>query len=92
MYAVYFIRSSKNNKIYTGVTSKDPSVRLKEHNNGSNQFTRQNKPFILVYYENYLCEKDAKIREKYYKTGFGRQIRNLIIKYIEETRSRSSVG
>ena len=84
MYSVYFIRSSKNDKIYTGVTSKDPHTRLKEHNEGTNQYTRQNGPFVLVYYETYQCERDAKSREKYYKTGFGRQIRNLIIKYIED--------
>lgn len=92
MYSVYFLRSDRNHKIYTGVTSKEPNLRLAEHNNKSNQFTRQNGPFVLVYYETYLCEKDAYTREKFYKTGFGRQIRNLIIKYIDETRTLSSVG
>ncbi|PIR98027.1 MAG: hypothetical protein COT89_01535, partial [Candidatus Colwellbacteria bacterium CG10_big_fil_rev_8_21_14_0_10_42_22] len=30
-----------------GSTSKTPSIRLKEHNEGTNKWTRQNKPFEL---------------------------------------------
>ena len=79
---VYFLKSIKNGKIYTGSTSKNPRIRLEEHNSGSNSFTRNNLPFKLVFYETYLCSDDAKNREKYYKTGFGRKIRDIIIKYI----------
>ena len=85
-YSVYFLKSNKNNKIYTGVTSKDVNLRLTEHNNKSNKFTSQNGPFVLVYFENYFCSKDAYAREKYYKTGMGRQIRDIIIKYIHTVK------
>ncbi|MBI2310694.1 GIY-YIG nuclease family protein [Candidatus Collierbacteria bacterium] len=81
MYSVYFLKA-KNNKIYVGVTSKNPAERLNEHNLGSNQFTKQNKPFILIYYEQYHCLQDAMLRERYYKTGVGRQIKALIVKYM----------
>ena len=79
MYYVYFLLSKKNGKIYTGYTSQKPAQRLKEHNNGSNQFTRNNGPFVLVYYESYICETDAQEREKFYKSGLGRKMRNAII-------------
>lgn len=82
-YYTYFLKSLKNGKIYTGSTSKDPKIRLVEHNSGSNSFTKNNLPFKLVYYETYLCLKDAKCREIFYKTGFGRKIRDLIVKYID---------
>lgn len=71
-------------KVYVGFTTKNPLVRLKEHNSGSNQWSRNNKPFKFVYYEKYVCSDDAKNREKFYKTGFGKNIKKLIIEYINE--------
>jgi len=78
MYYIYFLKSLKNNKIYTGSTSKNPIIRLKEHNQNSTTWTKENGPFILLYFESYCCEKDARQREQFYKSGFGRKIRNLI--------------
>ena len=79
MFHVYFLRSEKNNKVYTGVTSKDPKIRLQEHNSGMNQFTKNNRPFVLCFYESYICEKDARKRELFYKSGIGRKIRDGIL-------------
>ena len=79
MYSVYFLKSSRNGKVYVGVTGKHPNVRLCEHNSGANIWTRQNRPFILLYYEQYLCKEDALRREKFYKTGTGRKVRNAIL-------------
>ena len=75
MFFVYFIKSLKNKKIYVGSTEKIPTERLKDHNYGSNKWTRENGQFELVYYEKYFCKKDALKREEFYKTGFGRSIR-----------------
>ncbi len=83
MYYVYFLKSLKNRKTYTGYSSKKPTIRLKEHNLGSNSFTRQNKPFTLIYYEKYYCKKDAISREKFYKSGFGKKIKKAIIQTIK---------
>jgi len=79
MFYLYFLKSRKNGKFYTGVTEKDPKERLLEHNSGSNEWSRNNKPFILVYFESYLCKQDALHREGFYKSGFGRKIRDCII-------------
>lgn len=86
MYFVYFIKSLKNNKIYTGITEKNPEVRLSEHNNNSNKWTKENGPFEIVYYEKYFCKKDALQRENFYKSGIGRKIRNSILKTMEKTK------
>ena len=59
-----------------------PNRRLEEHNFGTNTWTRNNGPFKLLYYENYYCEKDARAREKFYKSGFGRSIRDSIIRTV----------
>ena len=83
MYSVYFLKSIKNKKYYVGTTNKKPTERLVEHNRGSNQWTKQNGPFKLIYFEEYFCKEDALKREKFYKSGFGKQIRNAIIKAVE---------
>ena len=82
MYFIYFIQSLKNNKVYVGFTSKDIKIRLYEHNKDTNSWTVRNKPFKLVYYESYHCEQDARARERFYKMGFGKQIKKIIIKTI----------
>ena len=82
MYYVYFIKSERNSKIYVGSTSKDPHVRTQEHNQSSNVWTKHNKPFVLIYYESYLHKEDASLRENFYKTGFGKEIKSMIVNYI----------
>ena len=79
MHYVYFARSKSNKKVYVGSTGKDPNIRIKEHNSGSNQWSEQNKPLELIYYESYACKTDAIRREKFYKSGFGKQIKKSII-------------
>lgn len=80
---VYFAQSLKSNKIYVGYTSKEPSERVNEHNKGSNNWSKHNGPFKLIYFEKYLCKVDAQNREKFYKMGFGKQVKLAIIKELK---------
>jgi len=73
MYSVYVLRSLKNTKRYIGFTSKDPKIRLSEHNYGCNKWTRANKPFKLLYKEFFVSKKEAQNREKFLKSGQGRK-------------------
>jgi predicted GIY-YIG superfamily endonuclease len=75
-YYVYVLQSLKNGKRYTGSTSKAPLARLKEHNSGANRWTRQNRPFKLVYQEEYQSAVEARRRERFLKSGAGRRIRD----------------
>ncbi len=79
MYIVYILKSLVNGKTYAGYTSKDVSERIKEHNSGSNKWTKGNRPFKLIYYETYNCESDAKLRELFFKSGIGRKLKKLIV-------------
>ncbi len=79
MYYVYFAKSEKNGKIYVGSTNKTPEQRVVEHNQNSNLWTKNNGPFKLIYYEEYLCKQDASKRELFYKSGFGKRIKSVII-------------
>lgn len=85
MYNVYFAKSLKNGKIYVGFTEKEPLKRIKDHNSGSNRWSRYNKPLKLVYYETFVCKKDALKREKFYKTGVGKRVKYAIVKAFEKS-------
>ena len=89
MFFVYFAVSLSNDKVYIGFTSKDPVVRIQEHNSGYSAFTRNSGPYELIYYESYICKKDALRREKFYKSGVGREIKKLIVAHF---RAHSSDG
>jgi len=74
MYYVYVLRSLKNDRKYVGLT-KDLKQRFAEHNSGiGGAYSKKNRPFKLIYYEAYLEKKDAAHAEKFYKTGYGREI------------------
>lgn len=79
MFYVYFAKSLRNGKIYIGFTSKNPISRVREHNQGSNRWSKQNKPLKLVYYETFICKEDALAREKFYKSGVGKRIKKVIV-------------
>ena len=89
MFFVYILRSLDNGKSYVGSTKLNVEKRLKQHNIGTNKWTRSNRPFELVYYESYICRTDAILREKFYKTGVGKQIKELIIEGFEIKRNDS---
>jgi len=76
VFTVYVLRSTKNCKKYVGFTSKTAKQRLFEHNNRCNKWTRDNKPFILLYEEHYQTKKEAQLRERFLKSGQGRKFLN----------------
>lgn len=82
MYYVYILQSKKDKKFYTGYTS-DLRKRFLEHQKGKNFSTKNRRPFEMIYYEACLDEEDAKKREKYLKTAWGkRYIKNRLRKYL----------
>ncbi len=81
MYQVYLLKSKKNDSLYIGYTS-DMQRRLQEHNKGKVDYTKDLRPWDLVYYEVFASLGDAKLRErnlKYFGKAFGqlkRRIKN----------------
>ncbi len=84
MYSIYFAKSLKNGKIYVGFTPKHAEERVIEHNLGSNHWSKANKPLKLIYFETYCCEKDARLREKYFKSGIGKRVKYAIVKEFDK--------
>ncbi len=72
MHYVYAISSETRNYIYVGMTSNIAS-RVKFHNNGYEKTTRPYRPFRLIYNEEFETRQAARDKEKYLKTGSGKE-------------------
>ena len=72
MYWVYAISSIKRNYIYIGLTS-DLDERISKHNNGYERTTKAYLPFRLIYSEKLNTRYEARVREKYLKSGIGKE-------------------
>ena len=71
---------------YVGVTN-NLIKRIKSHKSESTDTTKQFDIIELVYYEACLNKKDAYIRERQLKTGFGRgYIKRRIGNYLKQLR------
>lgn len=70
-FYVYTLLSLKDKKFYTGFT-KDLKDRLSRHARGEVRSTMNRRPFKLIHYEYFIDEGDAKAREVFLKSGFGR--------------------
>ncbi|MEZ5003427.1 MAG: GIY-YIG nuclease family protein [Chitinophagales bacterium] len=83
-YYVYVLKSTDNWRFYVGMTSKIER-RLKEHNAGYTKSTKAYRPWDLVFFETFSTRIEARQREKYLKSGIGKE-------YIKKEWSRSSAG
>lgn len=70
-YYVYVLLSEKDNQFYTGYTS-NLNNRIKFHEEGKVNSTKNRRPLRLVYWEGCLNQQDATRREKYLKSGNGK--------------------
>ena len=69
---VYVLSSQSRNYIYVGLT-KNMERRLDEHNKGRNITTRAYRPFVLLLVEKFETRLEARQREKYLKSGIGKE-------------------
>lgn len=71
MFYTYVLRSKKDGYLYVGFT-KDLKKRVNGYNKELVNSTKIRLPLKLIYYEACLSKEKALRREKYFKTGFGR--------------------
>lgn len=83
MIYVYAISSINSNYIYVGMTN-DLEERFKRHNTGREKTTKPYLPFKIIYKESLPNRTDARRRERYWKSGVGKEqlraIRDHLIK------------
>jgi putative endonuclease len=72
MYNVYVLLSKSTGKHYTGQTD-NLQIRFNAHNTGLARYTHGRGPWDLVYFEELPTRRLAMAREKFLKSGQGRQ-------------------
>lgn len=71
-YYTYILYSLRDNGWYIGFTVNLKN-RLIEHANGRVRATHLRTPLKLIHYEYFINATDAKAREKFLKSGYGRE-------------------
>jgi putative endonuclease len=77
MYIVYAIVSKKDRQIYVGFTA-NIERRVKEHNSGNTFSTKAFRPWQLLYTETASDRIEARKKEKYLKSGVGKEFLKII--------------
>ncbi|MBI4097297.1 MAG: GIY-YIG nuclease family protein [Candidatus Levybacteria bacterium] len=78
-YYIYVLLSLKDRKLYIGFTT-DLKKRLVERAKGLSTATHARRPLKLIHYEYFINVEDAKARERFLKSGFGRNQLKLALK------------
>jgi putative endonuclease len=78
MYIVYVVRSKVGNRLYVGFT-ENIERRVKEPNSGKTKSTKGYIPWNLVYTEEVNDRKSARKREKYLKSGCGKEYLKILL-------------
>ena len=71
MFYAYVLQSESNATFYYGST-EDIEKRILTHNAGLVNYTSKYMPWKIVYVETFSTRSEAMKREKYFKTGAGR--------------------
>jgi putative endonuclease len=71
MFYVYVVKSQKTGRRYVG-SCENLAIRIRRHNLGHSKATRHGVPWTLVHSETFSNRADAARKERYYKTGRGR--------------------
>lgn len=89
-YYTYVLISLKDHKFYIGFTS-DLVKRIKDHISGKIDSTKYRLPLKLIHYEYFINKGDAKAREVFLKSGFGREQLRLSLKRTLLKHTKSEV-
>ena len=73
MFSVYVLRSEKTGRRYVG-SSQDVEARLQQHNRGQSLATKHGIPWKLIHQEGFPTRAEAARRERFSKTGKGRDV------------------
>ena len=72
IFSVYAIKSLADGRIYVGM-SQNVQHRVSEHNAGKVFSTKGYKPWKLIFQEVIGTGQEARKREKYLKSGIGKE-------------------
>ena len=72
MFFVYALKSSKDSRVYVGL-SQNVEKRLIDHNLGRVSSTKNFRPWFVFYKEECGNRVNARKKEKYLKSGCGKE-------------------
>jgi len=72
MHHVYILLNEAKTRTYTGVAD-DVNKRLALHNAGKVKASRPYRPYNIIHTESFETLKEARQREKFYKSTTGRR-------------------
>ena len=85
MFYAYVLQSDTTKHLYTGSCS-DLTQRVGQHNAGLTKSTKNRGPWKLVYQEEFATRAEAMRREKFLKSGKGREeLRQLLLQRIPQS-------
>jgi putative endonuclease len=88
MCIVYVIRSESTGTMYTGQTC-DLLKRLAEHNDPTSGFRKRvSGPWVLVHQEDCATRSEAFRRERWFKTGRGRDLHRILVPVVVAVRAQ----
>ncbi|MEK7079650.1 MAG: GIY-YIG nuclease family protein [Patescibacteria group bacterium] len=73
MWYLYILKSINTGRFYKGLTG-DLDERLKRHNAGRESATKTMLPLILIHVETCETRSEARKLEKFFKSGYGREV------------------
>ena len=83
-YYVYLLYSLRDEGFYIGFTT-NLKARLVKHAKGEVAAIKFRTPLQLIFYEYFTNEEDAKAREEFLKSGYGRkQLKEILKRTIKE--------
>jgi putative endonuclease len=77
-FHVYVLRSLRDGQTYTGVAG-NLRRRMAVHARGHVRSTRNRRPLVLVYVEQYGTKRQALARERFFKTPAGGLLKHRLI-------------
>jgi len=80
VFYVYAIQSTSRNYVYVGMTD-NLDRRFSQHNSGVNPTTKPYRPFVLFWFEGFPTRVEARRREKYMKSGIGKEFLKSLTTY-----------
>jgi putative endonuclease len=78
-YFIYVLISVPFGTRYIGATGAIEE-RLKAHNSGKCKYTKNRRPWVLIYKEEFPSLSEARKRETFLKTGQGREFLDKVLK------------
>ena len=87
MFYCYVLRSQKTGRRYVG-SCENLTERIRRHNAGDSKATKHGVPWVLVHSESFATRAEAAQRERYYKSGRGRDD----LDKLERSPRRQAVG